>query len=135
MSKYADIIERLGTATGPDREIETEIWLMTTEGATRKSTTVKSSGNKWPPYIIDETRDGTGRLVTVPAFTASIHEAIALVERMLPGSELEMTNLYGVARVTIHDEQGQFYGLDECNRLQTALLIALFRALEAKEAA
>ena len=81
----ADILTRLQQATGPDRDLDAEIWLATTEGATRKATEVKSSTDKWPPYVIDETRDATGRLITVPAYTASIDASLALVERKLPG--------------------------------------------------
>jgi hypothetical protein len=122
MSDYSDIIERLGKATGRNRDIDVAI---------ATTTTPKSAGS-WidqdHPWCNDHPEDEEAA-----EYTASIDAAIALVERMLPGTELEMTNLYGMARVTLHNEQGPFYGSDECNRLQTALLIALFRALEAKE--
>lgn len=77
------IIERLQNATGPDREIDAQIWLATTPGATRNSLEVKSSKNLWPPYTIDETRDAGGRLIIVPAVTASVDAAIALAERIV----------------------------------------------------
>lgn len=133
MTNYQDIITRLEAASGPDRELDADIWLNTTEGATRVSTPVRSSTDAWPPYIIDETRDASGRLIIVPSYTASLDASIALVERKLPGAELEMTNLYGVARVTLFDVDNSFHGEDHCNRLQTALLIALFKALQAQE--
>lgn len=80
-----DLITRLSKLEGPDREVDAEIWLLLTPGATRKKLEVKSATNQWAPYIIDETRDETNRLITVPAYTASVDAAITLAERMLPG--------------------------------------------------
>lgn len=74
-----ELIERLEKATGPDRELDAVIWLAVTPGATRRSSTVKSSKGLWPDYTIDETRDANGILVIVPAFTASLDAALTLV--------------------------------------------------------
>ena len=86
------MLSRVEAATGPDSELDALLWLMTTDGATRKSSLVKSSTGAWPDYTIDETRDKTGRLITVPPFTSSIDAAVALVERLLPGIGLTITN-------------------------------------------
>lgn len=126
----ADILTRLQQATGPDKELDAEIWLATTEGATRKAAEVKSSTDKWPPYVIDETRDATGRLITVPAYTASIDASLALVERKLPGKHIligkgqtELTKPW--ARI------GSWSGCDAvAETLPLAILIALFTALQ-----
>jgi hypothetical protein len=73
------IIERLKAAHFPDRELDADIWLAVTPGATRKKSTVKSSTGAWPDYEIDETRDASHRLILVPAYTASFDAAVALV--------------------------------------------------------
>lgn len=127
MSKYTEIIERMEKATCPDRGLDNAIGRLL--GAPFKTKNIYRRGH----YIA-----GKPVLLRVSEeyqpFTASIDAAIALVERMLPGAELEMTNLYGVARVTLYDVECSYHGEDHCNRLQTALLIALFRALEVREA-
>lgn len=72
------LIERLAALSGPNGELEAEIWLAVTDGATR---------NKWS-YVheatgrecgVDETRDKFGHLVSVPRFTESIDAAMTLV--------------------------------------------------------
>lgn len=120
MTKYTDIIARLSAATGSDSELDRAI--------------LASVGYTWRGLGMGYWhKDDSHMFSGSPSVTHSIDASIALVERMLPGAELEMTNLYGVARVTLHDVEYSFHGEDLCNRLQTALLIALFRALEAKE--
>ena len=71
----ADRVEKL---TGPDRDLEAEIWLACTPGATRNkwSYVHKATGRE---CTVDETRDATGRFITVPSFTASIEAALTLV--------------------------------------------------------
>ncbi|TAA49054.1 hypothetical protein [Shinella sp. JR1-6] len=132
MTDLSSLISRVEKATGPDRELDAMVWLEMTPGATRKFTKVKSETDLWPPYTIDETRAADGRLIIVPAYTSSIDAAVALAERVLPGVELEITNLYGVARVTLHHETGQFYGSSAINSLPMALVLATLRALQSK---
>ena len=71
----ADRVEKL---TGPDRDLEAEIWLACTPGATRNkwSYVHKATGRE---CTVDETRDATGRFITVPSFTASIEAALTLL--------------------------------------------------------
>lgn len=78
------LLERVKAANGPDRELDHRIWLALEPGVKRKqwSYTHTASGRE---CHVDETRDATGRLVIVPAYTASIDAALALVERVLPG--------------------------------------------------
>lgn len=84
-----DLIDALGKATGPDRELDTKIWLLTTSGATRRTQHIVSSTGAWPTYDIDETRDATGALIIVPAVTASIDAAVTLVEQVRPDWRIE----------------------------------------------
>ena len=72
------IIARLEAATGPDRELDTDIWLMVEPEATRKISHYVhiASGT---PQTLDETRRGDGRLITVPNFTGSLDAAMTLV--------------------------------------------------------
>lgn len=63
-----DLERRLKEATGPDQQLDFDIW-----------------------YYLN---DSSGVLLCkdeVPAFTASIDEALALVERMLPGRLIELS--------------------------------------------
>lgn len=76
-----DLLSRVEAATGPDGELDAALWLRFVPGTTRKATTVNHPKG---PYIIDETREHF-RLVTVPAYSASLDAALALCERVLPG--------------------------------------------------
>lgn len=128
LTKYEDLIERLEKVTGPDRGIDRDI-AEHIVGTKYRST---QRGREW----LEDSHGGVETWTRYPVpYTASIDAAIALIEKILPGSELEITNLYGVARVTLHDVENSFHGSDPCNRINTALLIALFRALEAKAGA
>lgn len=119
------IKKALEKATGPDRRIDRDI-AEHIVGTKYRST---QRGREW----FDDSHGGVETWSRHPIpYTASIDAAIALMEKILPGSEIEMTNLYGVARVTIHDVENSFHGSDPCNRINTALLIALFSALEAR---
>lgn len=71
----ADRVEKL---TGPDRDLEAEIWLACTPGATRDKWSYihKATGRE---CTVDETRDATDRLIIVPSFTASIEAALTLL--------------------------------------------------------
>ncbi|SOC45718.1 hypothetical protein SAMN05892877_117107 [Rhizobium subbaraonis] len=89
--KLDELIERLEKAEGPDRELDSRIWLETSPGVTRSVQHVVSATGAWPPYDIDETRDETGRLITVPSFTASLDAAVELAERVLPGCRWGVT--------------------------------------------
>jgi hypothetical protein len=87
-----ELIDALEKAKRPSRELDTQLWLAITKGATRNSTRVTSSTGAWGPYNIDETRDATGALIIVPAFTASVDAAIALCERVLPEHGWELAS-------------------------------------------
>lgn len=119
MGKYAEIIGRLEKATGPDRVFDLDIHMAACPDLYPE---------KW--YWDDE--------VLPPPLTASIDAAVALVERMLPESMLEMA-VYefgkphlGSVQVTIYaSAEGQ--PIDQTGgNLPIAIVLALFRALEAR---
>lgn len=138
-----EIITRLEAATGPDRDLDAEIWLRFELGATRKATVIKPGPNvTWTAYTMDETRDGNGLLVTVPAFTDSMDAAIALLRKVLPNWfwRCGQTSLFpnGWAYISRLDPSH----CDRCDEAASsngkaanaasALCIALLRAIEAK---
>ena len=110
MSKYAAIISRLEAATGPNYEIECSIHEMC----------------------------GEQRPIIPSPYTASLEAAIALVERMLPGWRKSVgENLhhgYWQGRVYRFQDDDIFerYGHHD-TAPAIALLLAMFRALEAQE--
>ena len=82
---------RCEQATGPDRELDADIWLLCVPGAARKHTSYfhKASGRE---CVIDETRDVTGRLIIVPAYSASLDAALTLVPDGSPASLIIFAN-------------------------------------------
>lgn len=128
------LIERLEKATGPDRELEVEIWLAITDGSYRKkwSYTHSATGRLCE---IDETRDKFGHLVLVPDYTSSIDAAMTLV----PPNHLHMVGNAGLsdgakeyrADVWGLEPRSSHIGLHDCEAI--ALCIAALRALEAKQ--
>jgi hypothetical protein len=126
MTKYADIIDRLEKATGRNRDIDVAI----------AAAAIPKSAGSWidqdHPWCNDHPEDEEA-----PEFTASIDAAIALVERMLPeancyGVEKEPKCWTGyVSRNCVSD--GHWLKEASAPTAPAALLIALFRALEAKE--
>lgn len=76
----SELIERLEKATGPDREIDLDLMVL-------------GFGGPRETYLSDE----LGRLEFGHhwKFTASLDAALALVERVLPGTEWAVSTLYG----------------------------------------
>ena len=123
----ADRVEKL---TGPDRDLEAEIWLACTPGATRDKWSYihKATGRE---CTVDETRDATGRLVIVPSYSTSIDAALTLLPE---GLEFEFTNLYGVAAVGIGlNTESPCYARREDGNITLALLAAILRARQAAD--
>ncbi len=76
--KLLELAEWCEAAEGPDRELDAQIWLACVPGSTR------SELRYWHAAIgkecvIDETRQADGRLIVVPAYSASIDAAMTLV--------------------------------------------------------
>lgn len=84
LSNLEQLLDRVVKVTGGDRAIDAALWLRFIPGVTRKqwSYTHKATNRV---HDIDETRDETGRLIIVPAYTSSIDAAIAFINRVLPG--------------------------------------------------
>lgn len=87
----SELLERVEAASGPDRELDANLWQQFTPGATRRQSTVKSAKGLWADYTIDETREASGLLIVVPTYTASIDATSALTRRLFPDACLIMT--------------------------------------------
>lgn len=127
MTDLSSLIERLAKATGPNYSLEIDIF--------------KFFNPDYRDYVegrggLVHKNDGEDQRVLSnvrpPNVTASIDAAVALAVRVLPGVELELTNLYGVARVTLHHEMGPFYGSSAINSLPMALVLATLSYLQSK---
>jgi len=87
-----ELIARVEQGEGVDRELDAQIWLFATPGASRKATHINHPKG---PYTIDETRDADHRLITVPCYTTSIDAVVALIEQKLPGSVWDVSSTGG----------------------------------------
>jgi len=76
--EVAALADRVEAAKGPDRELDSLIWLYVTPGATREAIVIPATENR-RGWTIDETREASGRLIVVPRFTGSLDAAMALV--------------------------------------------------------
>lgn len=78
MNDLTSLIERIEAATGGERELDAEIWLACTPGATRDKWSYihKATGRE---CTVDETRDATDRLIIVPEYTTSIDAVLTLL--------------------------------------------------------
>ena len=139
MNRYADIIASLEAATGPDREIDAEICVAlgyVCHAGTGVVTNIRAADDGEAPdpedlyYAVDGVDDCIER---TPCLTGSLDAVIALVERMLPGAEFELTTIYNIAQATLPlNGPDYFHGRSETGSLPIAMLIAMFRALEAE---
>ena len=119
-----DLITHLSKLDAPDREADREIAQLFNMPWDYSAEWIKK-------------RDEAGNRFDVPVafpYTASVDAAIALAERLFPGTEYEFTNLYNIVRVTIelNGEFGGFHG-EHLNSLPIAICIALLRAKEASK--
>jgi hypothetical protein len=85
MRTLLSLAEKVEVAKGPDRELDALIWLAVTPGATREELVIPAT-DKRRGWTIDETRDANRRLITVPAYTASLEDALALLPQGWGGS-------------------------------------------------
>jgi len=126
MSKYSDIIARLEAATGPDRDIDRTIAF--------------------------DLGLGEAQIIAAGDYTHSIDAALGLVNRVLPGCNINIIrsdtiqstrgkmvscDLYDTTG-SDGEKYGRFQGVgwEACgaaDAIELAILIALFRALEAQE--
>jgi hypothetical protein len=123
MTKYADIIARLEMAEGPNREIDYLIhdWELQRSGLQVRLADIMRHWTEEQRFSI------------LAGYTSSIDAAIALVERMLP------TQWPAILRTALSEMAGEYYWHinfpqpGQREMLPIAILLALFRALEAKE--
>ena len=144
MSKLSELRERVEGASGPSRELDGEIDAALFGGRAAHTFNENTSGARLRKSygagtVFDHTDPQTngGYVLSTmhreaEPLTSSIDAALALVERMLPGAEYEITTLYGVAAVTIFTPFTA-YGRREDGDVRLAILCALLRALEAKD--
>lgn len=125
------LIDRLSKLEGPDREVDAQIYIQFNIPAERAGRIDYAHGmvGWWPkdgPYV---------SAVTVPAYTASVDEAIALAERVLPGWHWSIYDTDGVGRCNAQMERPDFTGAEDFDGTGAtpaiALCIALLRAKEA----
>jgi hypothetical protein len=119
MSDLATLEQRLVEAVGPDQEIDGLLWNFIDERT----------------LVALDDRGQTDRIAydIAPPYTSSIDAAVALVERVLPGAEYEITTRYGPAHVQLPlngDECSD--GRREDGNVPRAICLALVRALQAK---
>lgn len=139
----SEIIEALEKAIGPDRWLDAKIDAALRIGSEKMQR--ERNGFEWawknfPVWAhhkqargmcgVQHLNGDLGLIWESMAFTASIDATLTLA----PGAEIELTNLYDVARATIHtgSDYGPFYGSHECNSLPIALCIASLKALQAR---
>jgi hypothetical protein len=116
----AELIERLEGLSGPDREVD-EALALTYDGF-KAVYEVGMAGNWWHRFTQG------GLTAAVPAYTASIDAAVALVEKALPGGDWSVSRTGKAHGGFIYLEQ-QYDGISRASA-SVALCIALLRALE-----
>ncbi|HEV7345515.1 MAG TPA: hypothetical protein VGN60_07765 [Devosia sp.] len=94
MTTLTDLLERVKAATGPDRELDHALWLHFDETAKAKH----DAGRIPLPWTW--------------CLTSSVDDALALVERLLPGTASERTSWRNHYRCTLieTDEKGWHNG-------------------------
>ena len=126
---------RCEQATGPDRELDAAIWLLCVPGATRMQWSYVHIATE-RTCEIDETRDATGRLIIVPAYSASLDATLRLVpEGMRPSVGQNVHHGYWHAFVqSIVDSTPHQLGVADSNTSGAlALCAAALRARAAAE--
>jgi len=115
MGDLRELIEKLEKLEAPSREVDLEI-----------------ARHVLPDVICmrynRETR--TNEQFVHWQYTASLDAAISLCERLFPGTEIDITNLYGVARagINLNLDAGPSYGEHWSGNLALAVLHATLRA-------
>ena len=96
------LIDRVRAATGPDREIDADVYealgYQVKRRPVRHSSVHKSHATSVSWRYLD-----SGRWLAMEYFTASLDAVVALIEREMPGAEYEyeLTNIYGIAQATV----------------------------------
>lgn len=126
MSVLLELATRCEAASGPDRELDADIWLCVTPGATRGPLVVAATEMR-RGWTIDE---ASGRMIVVPAYTASLDAAASLIPEGCVWNAMIDFGLPGRARVwdgdrlKVHQCDGETPALALCAaalRAQAAL--------------
>jgi hypothetical protein len=129
MSDLASLLEQVRSAKGADRELDWHVADAT--GHESFNTTIQGM---WPPFMKGSRADKA-----VPAYTASIDVALALVERKLPpgwACGFDRGQKTAIAFVDPHDFEDRIGGGRYLAKAQTAplaILAALLTALITRE--
>lgn len=136
MSKYAEVIERVEKATGPDEALDADICIALQYGGENSEGAKNVRAHEdWPGDILFEI-DEEECCNKTPALTASIDAALALMGKHFPGKVWYVrghANGDFFCQLFTHEVQR---GLDPKGTAPTAplaILLSFFRALEAKE--
>ena len=121
---------RISEAKGPSQELNADIWVITGGPSRRnyhywRGCQPKGESPTVRNYALDR----------APNLTGSLDAAIALIERVLPGAEWQVSTLYGRATAELPLNQSELNNgvfRDDSN-VSLALCLALIRALIAKE--
>jgi hypothetical protein len=100
---FADLLVRVQLLTEPNRDLDGDLyWALERQRAEHTYWTGALGMPRALPANFRPTGLGAASVrVMSPAYTASLDAALGLVERVLPGAEVEITNLYGVAMATL----------------------------------
>ena len=139
MIDIAGLRKRVEAASGPDRELDADLWWHFDRAAAGRH---YHTGRVGLPQPLPETltSGGLGRAAVqqaAPKFTASIEASLTFVEKVLPGWHWSLDS-FGEA--TLFDSTGaflvhadyEFYGHNK--HIPLAILSALLAALEARDA-
>lgn len=132
MSDLVSLAEKCERGSGPDREIDGLI----------AAATLPARSDGWKPwamsggYVLTETGDkprpGMGQFVAAPHLTTSLDASVALLERVLPLAEWELTTTGFKPGATVIPNGAKHAGSYATSPAR-ALLAAILRALAFKE--
>ena len=117
------LADRVEQGSGEDRELDAQVWLALTPGATRKALHIDHPKGA---YTIDETRDASRRLIIVPSYTTDLTAVMPLIERVVPaGTNWKLHGTTGDgAAASAHLMQQSGYAWSPERALTAALLRA-----------
>ena len=132
MTDLSPLIAKLEAATEGSRELDAEIWLFVTPGATRKQSSYIHKATQIRCFI-DETRQADGHLIIVPHYTTSIDAALTLVPKSTLWAVGQMED-GPFCRLVILNKDGSYLdGAIESGGSTPALALCV-AALKAREA-
>jgi len=144
MSKYAEIIERLGNSTGPDRLIDVLV-AYATDYTVEDISLRERLDRHGVEHMLEKVENGYNSVwKLLPRYTSSIDASLALVERMLPGwswlvRDDDAGAFCNISVPELRDDpmvewiDGKTCFPAYANTAPLSILLSLFTALEAKD--